>query len=217
MAVIDPAKLQFLAAEKRPDDWFESDIEWISNDSSLRDYATYSLLGEGIFDRILERHVGRSPENVGLDLAGGENGQALQDLFAEGILGKALLTTYRDRRSTKTERMVELDHIDGDLIRPETWQKIFDWKHTHAQDGLALIMHRPLGGLQDLKPSTYIGAANLLIDLLRQGGVLFAEVPGALYGPDMAAMCESLDERDDIAKIILGKDKLFTTAVIIKS
>src|SRR6185312_16261507 len=101
------AELDFLKGEQRPEEWVGSDDDWLSNDSSFNDYVAYSLLPKGLFARILDKHVGENTENVGLDLAGGENGQALQDLLAAGILGRALLTTYKDRRSIATKYLVE--------------------------------------------------------------------------------------------------------------
>jgi hypothetical protein len=217
MAYPYSGELDFLKGEQRPDEWVGSDDDWISNDSNFNDYVTCSLLPDGLFDRILDQHVGKNTENVGLDLAGGENGQALQDLLTAGFLGRALLTTYKDRRSIATKYLVELGHVEGDLIRPDTWQKIINWKHIYAPKGFALIMHRPLGALQDLNPSTYVGAANLLLNMLRPSGVLFTEVPGALYGSGMSLMCESLQERDDIVDIIMGEDRLLTSALIVKA
>jgi len=211
------AELDFLKGEQRPEEWVGSDDDWLSNDSSFNDYVAYSLLPKGLFARILDKHVGENTENVGLDLAGGENGQALQDLLAAGILGRALLTTYKDRRSIATKYLVELGHVEGDLIRPTTWQKIINWKHIYAPHGFALIMHRPLGALQDLNPSTYVGAANLLLNMLRPGGVFFSEIPGALYGSGMTLMCRSLQEREDIADIMVGEDKLLTSALMVKT
>jgi hypothetical protein len=209
--------LNFLLNEQRSADWHQPDNEWMSNDSSFKDYCTYSLLPPGLIEKILQQQLGRQSHNVGMDLAGGENGQALQDLLADGTLNKALLTTYTDRRSSHAKEIAEIDHIAGDLVNPKTWRKIIDWKRTQAPDGLALIMHRPLGALQDLKPSTYVGATNLLLDMMRPGGVLFSEIPGALYGPDMQTMCNALEARSDINELVLGEDKLLTSAVIIKS
>jgi hypothetical protein len=209
--------LKFLSNEQRSDDWHQADDEWISNDSSFKDYCSYSLLPPGLLEKILKQQLGQQSYNVGVDLAGGENGQALQDLLADGALNKALLTTYIDRRSNHTKEIAEIDHIAGDLVSPKTWRKIIDWKRAQAPDGIALIMHRPLGALQDLKPSTYVGGTYLLLDMLRSGGVLFSEIPGALYGPAMQTMCKALEARTDINELVLGEDKLFTSAVIIKS
>ena len=195
-----------------------SDDAWLVNDSGFDNYCRCARIRpkRGGLRAIIESTIGYDPANIGVDLAGGENGQALQDLLELGIIGKALLTTYEDRRSPETADNTLIDHIAGNLVLPDTWKRIIAWRKSHAPDGLALVMHRPVGALQNLPPSAYIGMANIVLDNIRPGGVFFTQVPLALYGPSWRGACEAVRQRTDLASITLGKYEPLIYAAITK-
>ena len=157
------------------------DQTWIVNNSPLDEYcrdAPFADYAAGL-EGLLREHVGLHPDNVGMDLAGGSQGRAARDLLDLGILGRALVTNYQDRRSEEALAETRLDHITGDLTKPQTWGEIINWQRSQAPEGLALIMHRPVGALAALPTQTYVGAARTLLNMLRPGGLLFAQVPRA--------------------------------------
>jgi len=194
------------------------DNDWQIDSSRFSDYCKHSCIPpeHGDLLTIIESAIGRYATNVGVDLAGGENGEALKDLLELQVISKALLTTYEDRRDKETESNPLIDHIDGNLVSPNTWKRIIAWRKNNTPDGFALVMHRPVGALQDLPPTIYTGIANVILDNIRPGGVFFSQIPFALYGPNGRRICKSLRQRSDIDSIILGEDKPFTSAVIIK-
>jgi len=176
-----------------------SDFEAYCVDLALPDYP------QG-FAGIVEEAIGKNPNNVGMDLAGGSDGIALQDLLRDGILGTAIVTNYEDRRTSETKQNKRLLHIAGDLVKRSTWEDIIYSQKKHAPDGLALVMHRPVGGLQNLRPAIYRNAAHLLLDMTRSGGVLFLQIPDALIAwtakLELDIICASIESRDDIERII---------------
>lgn len=157
---------------------------------------------------IVERQIGHSPKNIGLDVAGGSQGTAIRSLVAEGIIGTGLVTNLFDTRTEETKEDLSLHHVDGDIVSKETWIKIIEWKKEHAPEGFALIMHRPIGPLQGYPETFYAGAANLLLDMLRPGGVFYTQVPGCLRPNEahddnvgLQAVSKAIQARPDIGDI----------------
>jgi hypothetical protein len=210
MNTIGPERLEFL--EHAVDQTFDGETVaskeargWGTNDSDFEAYCVDLALPdnpEGL-GGIIEAQIGRSASNVGIDLAGGTEGVALRDLLRMGLLGKALVTNYATK---PTEDDPRLDHIEGDLADRDTWTGILDWQQEHASDGLDLVMHRPVGGLQNFSPFVYTSAANLLLDMIKPGGVMFCQVPRSLTQGSgqlgLRIVCRRLAERDDIEEII---------------
>lgn len=180
-----------------------------------------SLKSGRYFGDIVHQHVGRDPDNVGLDLAGG-SGRALRTLLLNGILGSGIVTNYLDKR-TDNERLADpLVHIDGDLIERPTWEKIFLACEDLAPDGLALIMHRPVGALPRFAPHHYEGAAHVLLDMLRPGGVFMAQIPAYLRTPsridDRRDILDGITARFDVSEVVLPRDSTaLSSFVVIKS
>lgn len=157
------------------------DATWHINDSSFDDYSgKIDFPGLGNLRGILERQIGYDSSNTGLDVAGGSQGIAIQDLLRADFIGKGLVTNFEDLRTKKTKKIDALDHIAGDVANTEVWQSIFDWKEEHSPEGFSVILHRPAGGLQDFGPNAYAPPLHFLLDTLKPGGVLFTQVPVAL-------------------------------------
>lgn len=180
---------------------WNGDNRWRVNNSTIGDYSRRALIDgrvSGLTDIILDR-LGVSEANVGLDVAAGSSAQALRDLLDSGVLDKALATNYQDRRPRKIRRDPRLDHIKGDLTRQSTWERIVGWQAEFAPEGFDLVMHRPVGGLQDLDPRTYQGAAHALMDMTRPGGMLFTQVPRRMINLSglLQELCDDLHERPD--------------------
>jgi len=158
------------------------DTDWLVNDSSLQDY------GRGVhfpaiplaLETIVKNEIGVDKGNVGLDLAAGSNGLALQDLLRSGVLNRAIMTNYEDRRIPATHKITGLDHVEGDLMDPGVWQQIITLQEQHAPEGLALVMHRPSSALQNLSPAIYRGASHLLLNIMRSGGFSSRRFPTRL-------------------------------------
>lgn len=135
---------------------------------------------------------------------------ALQQLMAEGFLGKGLVTNYEDTRDEATRALSDLDHIDGDILMRPTWERIVDWQRQNAPDGFALVLHRPYGALQDLRPGFYRGAIHLLMDMTKPNGMLLLQTPGDVGGLKravyLAALERSARDRDDVAELYTSPD-----------
>ena len=106
MHTIGSERLDFLdgAVEENFDDETVASKEargWGTNNSDFEAYCVDLALPNhpGGLQGIVERQIGHYEHNVGLDLAGGSDGVALQDLLNDGILGTAILTNYYDLRS----------------------------------------------------------------------------------------------------------------------
>lgn len=188
---------------------FRGDRYWRINNSSFSEYgANVEFPGyPGGLREILDQHIGRSEANVGLDLAGGNQGNALGDLLKDGTLGEGLVTNLSDMRYRYSLAHRALGHISGDLATKAVWDKIIGWQEAHAPGGLALIMHRPVGGLQDQPPQVYTGATHLLLDMLRPGGILLSQVPLPMYDPAVSRLAyRDIYTRPDVDKIVMGRN-----------
>jgi hypothetical protein len=183
------------------------DKNWRVNNSSMADYASRARMRRGpntLMDRLIAQ-VGRSKENVGLDIAAGSNARALQDLLGSGVIGRALATNYQDCRPNRLKASRRLSHIAGDLADPATWQEIADWKDEHAPEGFAVAMHRPIGGMQGMPEDFYAGAAHAALDMVRPHGFIFTQVPRNLTNPAntfLGELCTGIRERADVAGTI---------------
>lgn len=184
------------------------DLCWGVNNSSFSDYAAEVefMNYPGGLRQILERHIGYSEDNTGLDLAGGSNGRALSDLIDDGILGKGLVTNLSDLQDIFPLADAAIDHVSGDLATEQVWHEIAAWQQTHAPDGINLIMHRPHAGLQDQPAKVYIRAAHQLLDMLCPGGILFSQVPYPLLDASTSrAAYREFYSSPDIDSLILGR------------
>lgn len=239
MTSVEQDRLSFLEGAKE-DSWYtdatvpRDKVVWFTDDSDLESYdldLSFPDNPEGLSGILLDT-IGRNRDNVGIDIAGGTNGVALQDLLKDGILGTAILTNYVDSRSEETREIEELHHVDGDLVDRSTWEKILEKQKELAPEGLDLVMHRPVGGVQTLATDVYKGATNLLIDITKPGGVLFLQIPEALIHDDRSGtgqlnvgldeVCASIADRNDIDRIIRSyvrfgvSPKLIDYVVLIK-
>ncbi len=210
MNSIGPERLAFLdyAVDETFDDETVDSKEargWGTNNSDFEAYCVDLALPdnpEGL-GGIIEAQIGRSKNSVGVDLAGGSEAVALRDLLRQGFLGKALVTNYSDKPTDDDPRLY---HIEGDLASRSTWANILGWQKEHAADGLDLVMHRPVGGLQNFQPFVYTSAANLLLDMIRPGGVMFCQIPRSLTRTrgqiGLNVVCSQITEREDLDRIV---------------
>lgn len=184
-----------------------ADTSWPVNNSTFRDYVGDVRLPDhypdGLED-IIEEALLAGDHNVGLDIAGGSQAVALRDLIDRGLLDKGLVTNLEDLRSPDTKADTRIDHIAGDLALRQTWDGIIQWKTSNAPDGLALILYRPYGGLQGFPAHVYDRAAHTLLDMVRPGGMFFAQVPESLHSPKdrLLAAYRGLVKRPDVREII---------------
>ncbi len=184
----------------------ERDNFWNVNNSDIKDYSERARdMGRvGGLTAVIVEQIGREESNAGLDIAAGSNAEALTDLLDAGVLGTALATNYSDRRSKSVRSDARLGHVKGGLTRRKTWNHIIGWKNEHAPDGFALVMHRPVGGLQQLPAETYKGVAHLLLDMLRPEGLMFTQIPRSLTAKraEYVEICEGIKARADIDDIV---------------
>ncbi|HUY85295.1 MAG TPA: hypothetical protein VMU97_02150 [Candidatus Dormibacteraeota bacterium] len=213
--------LQGLSGEEKFQLRPKRDRLWGTNDSALDHYCdNVDLLNhsEGVA-AIIQQQLAGTEGNAGIDIAGGTNGVALQNLLSMGLLEKALVTNYEDRRSLATRLRLgwfgPLKHVKGHILDTRTWSQIADWQQQVAPEGVALVMHRPDGGMQYLPPDFYKGAVHRLLDMIRPEGVMFAQVPHGLrdrHFSSLGGICKSVATRPDVdwvdsSKISVGPDE----------
>lgn len=204
--MITAERLDFLQGEQPAPDRRTRRDRWPVNDSGLDNYFDLELADhpEGVLG-IIEEQLGTTEGNAGLDIAGGHNGVAARQLLHMGILDHALVTNYRDRRNLAVRLNPALKHARGNITAPRTWGRILNWQERIAPDGLALVMHRPDGGMQDLSPDFYRGAVHLLLDIMRPGGILFTQVPYTLRHRHAALLnliCATVTGRPDVESVL---------------
>ena len=234
MAVEGTVNLDFLDGVEHPTgEAPPEDDNWFTNNSPASHYFDRVKLpdhSQGVLDLVWGQ-IGY--DNVGIDLAGGSNGRAITDLSRSDIVVRGLLTNYRDNRDMFFDNRSEgrIDHIEGDLIRPGTWQRIIEWQRTNAPNGAGIVMWRPDSAMQHLPPSFYQGAAHQVLDMIRPGGVFFTQVPVSLrpewpttHDKDTATqelgkLCTSISDREDVAEVLVSEqlDRKEHCALIIKS
>lgn len=188
------------------------DGEWTVNDSGLSSYfLNIYFPGLGLGPRVVTERLGENATNVAMDLAGGSNGAALQDLIRIGAIGSGLLTNYEDRRCPATREISQISHIAGNLTHADTWERIIEWVTTKTEGGLDLILHRPMGGLQYLPTRFYSGAAQLLVELLKPGGIAFLQIPYLLAdvhdNPEIDQIGEELRSNPKVKGVLRSKSR----------
>lgn len=202
-------RLSFLS---NPVDGFihpNSKDRWDINDSTFEDYF-YPVELEGHPEEVLDvlvDQIGLSEDNVGIDIGGGTNGVAIRGLIEYGLLGRGIVTNMKDRRDEAVKNDPTLEHIEGDILNGRTWKKICSMVEESTSEGLALVMHRPVGGMQDFSSSFYNGALHNILDMIRPGGAMFTQVPGALLDGlrehrKLQGICQSIKERPDVSEIL---------------
>jgi hypothetical protein len=209
---VEPS-LDFLDHHSTPDEW-QVRVQtigdtWSVNNSNFDAYSAKA----NVFERPdglkgLVQALPASENVVGLDLAAGSQAAALTDLLDRGVLTKALATNYDDLRSDELKVDERLSHIEGDLTGPDAWRKIIAWQRAEAPEGFSLIMHRPVGPLQNLSRELYHGATMLMLDMLKSGGILFAQVPRCFSqggAPGLADICKDVRSRRDVVEVINSK------------
>lgn len=202
-------RLTFLEGEESvPDRRIRRD-RWRTNNSTLDDYFQEVVLPgypEGVL-AIIERQLSKTKRNIGMDIAGGRNGVVARQLLRMGLLEKALVSNYRDRRNVAARINPHLAHAKGDLTKLKPWERMMSWQTRHAPHGLALVLHRPDGGLQEQSPGFYEGATHLLLDMMQPEAVLFTQIPSSLrqHPDELADMCEGVNSRPDVGFVIQSK------------
>ncbi len=201
--------LEFLDGAKEPlghrlSLWIRKDWgTWQIIDSSFNDYvARIATVREKIpVKTIIATHLEESENRVGLDIAGGVSGRALRQLVNRGLLDKGLVTNYDDNRSFSEKQDSRLGHVDGNLTNANTWQRILDWQRQNAPEGFGFVMHRPVGGLQELQPEFYAGATCLVLDMMSSSGMFYTQIPESLVTNNVAKkkVWRELKSRGDIA------------------
>jgi hypothetical protein len=185
--------------------WQIATDTWQANDASFSDYCTMaSMTGLPDVSRLVRQRLGSFTTNVGLDIAGGTNGVAIQELIADGAIDTGIVTNLLDKRGDEARNVDGLLHIEGDILKEETWHKLFVTLSEASEGaGPSLIMHRPCAALQYLSPHFYEGSFNLLFDWLRPGGVMFAQVPliFSTSANNLQKFCGYVQTRDDIAEL----------------
>ena len=226
MLQVPEARLAFLDGAFDPDGSPAVDNPkdvWKMDDSGFDDYCERSRI-DGVADLIVSQ-LGRFGTNAALELAAGANARALQDLLERGVIDKGLATSFADTRSDETKAVEALSHRTGDLLEKEVWREILGWQAAEAPEGLSLILYRPWGALNHIQPTTaYQGAAHLLLDILRPGGVFFAQIPGALKpyswtGTLAERVCTSIRQRPDVGRVEATENSasLFSAVAIVKA
>ena len=191
------------------------DSRWGVNNSSLCSYGASPLSRKSPFAERLITQLGSRPTGVVLDIAGGNNGIAVQDLIKKGVARLGLVTNLEDLRNRRATKKRELHHIAGDIILQQTWREIDAWRQEHAPEGLAAVMHRPYGALQCLPAQFYEGGLNTLLDWTMPGGVGLFQIPDILLDDDLSTICQRLRSRQDVANIFCPQAS--KTALIYKA
>lgn len=195
---------------------FQSD-RWGINNSSLGDYS-WSIFGEDDQDRLAE-FIGATigdGDHTAIDIAGGTDGRAMQEMLDLGLVRTGLVTNLLDRRNQEARDFPGLHHVAGDIVLRATWEAIDSWCDEYAPDGVSVILHRPVGGIQHLDPCFYELAAHKLLDMLCPGGVMVAQVPNILApypwlsSPELSRIGEAISTRGDVdAEVKVGDGRKY--------
>jgi hypothetical protein len=135
---------------------------------SLRSYVEY-VVGDGRFGHALGLEAG----GIGSALFGG---------FSPGFFGNTVAVSLTDYRDAETRRLdAERHHecMSGDLTQPETYQQMRHWLDGRQFD---VIFERLLAGFDFMPkdPLFLMSALDALYGMLREGGVMFIQVPETL-------------------------------------
>lgn len=180
---------------------------WPSNNSPIEDYGKAefhdAIPGANLTD-IIVNTIGRSPDNVGMDVMAGSDLVVLQQLLIEGIIGTGIGTDSQDNRAPETASNSDLRFIQGDQLDEATWLAMLHDQQELAPEGLAVALWRPVGAVQYQPPHVYQGAAHAILDMVRPGGMFFSQVPARFIGNRDASrqVLSSLVRRGDVARII---------------
>jgi hypothetical protein len=220
MTTIAMERLSFLNDMEQPplsgiERAFHENDNWGVRSSDLTKYCIRAgLPNDRNFRSILDARLGYSPDNVGLDIAGG-SGLALRELTDQGIIGRGIVTNFLDKRKPYERFDILLDHIDGNILDQETWEKIIARSDEVAPKGLALVMHQPVGALQRLSPRFYEQATHLLLDLMRPGGVMLGQIPGTLKrtssDEQRREILKGIRQRPDVEEVVLPMQATVST------
>jgi hypothetical protein len=182
MSVLERDALAFVDGVINPDLEKSSGVviadTWGTHRSSFTRYCERST-GAVMSEKIISG-MARFSTCAAIDIAGGSNGNALQELLSLGVIDKGLVTNYLDRRRDETKAIVNLGHVHGDILSRDTWLNIEEWQSREAPEGFGLVLHSPVAALQSLAPGFYKGAVHWLLDRTRSGGMLFSKIPEAL-------------------------------------
>lgn len=220
MTTLNSPELSFLDGsfdgnEARP--WPEG--SYGVDNSGFKDYCRFSLIPD-VEQKITHQLQSLEP-GTGLDVAGGANGVAVQDLLDNELIERGVFTGYQEARNPETVDRPDLDFIAGDIKREAAWRAIFQWQDEHSPQGFNIIMHRPFGMLGNMHPHFYAAAGNLLLDRLAPGGILFSQIAPCLLVKDKGlgyrGLARVIRERTDIeyaetTKLIFG-DHHFSSAM----
>lgn len=210
MTSLESGRLDYLCDVEHPEydpleAWQIATDTWQANDASFSEYCLVAArTGLSDASSLIRRRLGSFTTNVGLDIAGGANGVALQELISEGTIDTGIVTNLLDKRSETTKGTKELLHVEGDILNEETWHKMFATVFEATEGaGPSLIMHRPCGALQYVSPHFYEASFDLLFDWLRPGGVMFSQVPLIFSTSEhnLQKLCEHVRSKNEIGDL----------------
>src|SRR4051812_35489396 len=75
---------------------------WTNNNSSFADYCESSGILEA--EKIIKNQIGHFAIKTALDIAGGSDGVALQDLLGDSTISQGLVTNYFDSRGSQAKK-----------------------------------------------------------------------------------------------------------------
>jgi len=157
-------------------DFKREDRGWLVDDSHLSRFFDGVKLRNGTPLEVMAQCIGRDPNNVGIDIAGGTNGVAMRDLVATGLVGKGLYTHFLDDRNPRLSNP-NVDLVTGDLATAQPWLSIRDWQQRNAPQGFAVALHAPGLGFEKWAPDTHLTALAMLLPMMQPGAVIFTQVP----------------------------------------
>ncbi len=189
------------------------DSQWFVNDSGIGYYSRCAYLNgraDGLTDLLSER-LANTQNGIGMEIAAGSNAVALRELLESGLLAGALALNLCDTRSDETRQDDRISHLAGDVTLRETWGGIYEWIEDKTPEGLDLILFHPVGGLSGLPQDVYEDAAHHMVDLLKPGGVFFAQAPKPLLAgnPRLRKLYKGLCSRDDVESIAISDFSFF--------
>lgn len=192
-----------------------ADDEWGVNDSTFLRYAERVACASGgypedVIDGLKQR-FGTGGDHSVLDVAGGSNGRAVQDLLELGVMRNGLVTNFQDFRSSATRSVVELGHVSGNLSDVTTWKSIRAWRDRHAPDGFSLTTFFPVAALHEFSTRFYLNRLGELLDMAMPGGLLLLTVPEPVQNlmSEESYMC-TLDQKPAVAKVEFAPRLSFT-------
>ncbi len=200
--------------ERLPDEYWVNDCDFFG---PVGYEATWNDPNSEPISQFLQSRLHTLPDVVALDIAGGSNGVALEELVTAGVVDRGLFTNYQNRWEQPLG--TTLEQVTGNLALQATWDSIFDWQQRNAPEGFSLILHRPHGALQRMPYSFYERAVHALLDMTSPGGVALLQIPLAIRSGSSTAvknqMCEKINERADVESVAL-RDGILPSVTICK-